>query len=159
MITENYNGKTVYAHAEQVSAQLIRMGWRVLFWGQELPVKILSSKETCGHWYYAAWVPLPSGRKMLLELPGWDLFATYQEAIAERLAKMNRKQLYKYARHYRVRKPGVWARLKNFLAKADQAGVAQLPPRDERNAGRGQTLPAPHLRGFYEKTLCYQNKF
>lgn len=146
MIEENYNNKTVYAHREQVSARLIRMGWSVAFWGKELPLKIISSKENCGCYYYTAWVPLPSGRNILLELPGWDLFATYQEAIAERLAKVNQKQLYKYACHYRVSKPGVWARLKNFLAKADQAGAARFPPRDERTAGRGRTIPAPHLQ-------------
>jgi len=167
MIEGNFNKRKVYVHKECIVGRLLFAGWPVHIWGDEIPVEVVSSKENCGYWYYQVWVPIPAVmasdgdiyRQALVEMAGWNLFETYQEAIAERLTDKQRRALYKYAQCYHYtkgkkplflgrRNPGKWWAdllkgfyLHNFLAKTHQAGTSN-PACDDSKQGGAQTLPA-----------------
>ena len=142
MIEGNYNNKRVYAHQDVIACRLQMAGWPPDVAGDEIPVEVIGSAELDGYWYYMAWAPLATGHKVLMNLPGWVLFENYQAAIADVLADEARRAMYKYAKCYRHKKPTVWQRVKNFLAKKDQAGTS-FPACDESKQGGAQTLPAP----------------
>lgn len=172
MIEGNFNERKVYVHKECIIGRLLFAGWPVHIWADEIPVEIVSSKEDCGYWYYFVWFPIPAEMrhpanvlgKILLELPGWNLFESAQAAVADRLTAKQRRALYKYAQCYHHtkaqkplflgrRNPGKWWAdllkgfyLDNLLAKKHQPG-APNPMRDESKQGGDQTLPAPISTG------------
>lgn len=122
--------------------------------GDGLPVmsvNIVHSDIYNGRWIYFAWVELEDlneyPREILMEFDQDELFDTPQEAWneQEKHVKALRAVCYKYARcyhHRSTKKQGLFARVKNFLAKKDQAGTP-FPACDERAKGGAQTLPAP----------------
>ena len=167
MIEGNHNHKRVYAHKETIVCKLVIAGWPPHIAGDEIPVEVIGSAEVFDNWSYTAWVPLASGQKVLMEFRGLYLFETYQAAIAERLTEKQRRELYKYERHYHYkakkplflgrRNPGKWWAdlLKgfvthNFLAKKHQACTPSLPACDDKTTGRGLSHPAPY---FIERGL------
>ena len=150
MIEGNHNHKRVYAHKETIVCKLVIAGWPPHISGDEIPVEVIGSALVLDDWSYTAWVPLASGQKVLMELRGLYLFETYQAAIAERLTEKQRRELYKYERHYHYKKPTMWQRVKDFLAKKHQAGTPSLPACDDKTTGRGLSHPAPY---FIERGL------
>jgi len=148
MIEGNYTNKTVYAHRDVIVCRLHQAGWPPDVDGDEIPVEIISSAELTGYWYYVAWVPLATGHKVLMYLPGWVLFATYQDAIKNVLADEVRRAMYQHAKCHHHKKPTVWQRIKNLLAnRTSRTVLKSLPARPESTQGRGSSLPAlPTLR-------------
>lgn len=123
-------------------------------WGA-CPVQVAGCVPTLNGTVYFAWVPLTDGHKILVEFTEKDLYATALSAGVEhwahedrteraiKRAEQSRAALYRYARCYRHhKKQGFLARVKNFLAKKDQAGTS-IPACDESVKGGAQTLPAP----------------
>lgn len=119
------------------------------------PVLVCGSVPTLTGTVYFVWVPLTDGHKILVEFTEKDLYATANSAAVEHFANEDRTArsikrteqcraaLYRYARCYHHhKKQGLLARVKNFLAKKDQAGTS-IPACDEKTKGGAQTLPAP----------------
>lgn len=143
MIQGNCDKQKVYVHAEKVALWLLlRLGWKVpAGWANELLADVAQSHAVDGYWFYWCWVPTPDGNKILLELAEWDLFYTVQDAYYDRENARQRKELYKYAKNYRVKKAGAFKRFWNFLAKKHQAAALSLPARSENTPDGAQTLP------------------
>ena len=172
MLEGNYNKQKVYVHKEALLSRLVFAGWPAYIWCDEIPVEVCSSKEDCGYWYYHVWLPIPAEMRgpgdvlgrLLLELPGWVMFETAADAIADRLTDKQRREIYKYAQCFHCHKgkmprflgrrnPGKWWAdllkgfyLHNFLAKTDQAGPSN-PAGDDSKQGGAQTLPALNSAG------------
>lgn len=119
------------------------------------PVLVVGAVSILAGTVYFAWVPLTDGHKILVEFTEKDLYATAICAAVEHFAhedrtareikraEQRRAVLYRYARCYHhPEKQGLFVRVKNFLAKKDQAGTS-IPTCDERAKGGAQTLPAP----------------
>lgn len=119
------------------------------------PVLVVGAVPTLTGTVYFAWVPLTDGHKILVEFTEKDLYATaicaavehfaHEDRMAREIkrAEQRRAALYRYARCYHHhKKQGLFVRVKNFLAKKDQAGTP-FPACDERAKGGAQTLPAP----------------
>lgn len=148
MIQGNYNNKKVYAHRDVIVCRLQKAGWPPDVAGDEIPVEIIGSAELTGYWYYTAWVPLATGHKVLMDLPSWVLFKTYQEAIADMLADDVRRAMYKHAKCYHHKKQGLLQKIKNLLAnRTSRTVLKSLPARPESTQGRGSSHPAlPNFR-------------
>lgn len=144
MIEGNCNKQKVYVHAETVDLWLLlHLGWRSpVGWADEILVDVVSSREVEGYWFYWCWVSIPAGNKILMELAEWDLFYTVEAAYYNREKSRKQKELYKYARNYRVKKTGTLKRFWNFLAKKDQASAQVLLPARPENTRAGQESPA-----------------
>jgi len=146
MIQGNYDNKTAYVHNTILWGKLFAAGWPVtkrdLTDADDKAVEVIKSTEEMGYWYYWCWAPTASGNKVLIKLLEFDLFPSAIEASIDQLQQEKRKALYKFARCYHHKKPGLLQRVKNFLAKKDQAGTLPLPACDERTKGRGPSLPA-----------------
>lgn len=144
MIEGNYNNKTVYAHRSIIANRLLRAGWPAFIAGDEIPVEILASKENCGYWYYTGWAVLASGQRVMMDLPGWHLFRDADAAILDVIQQQKHALMLRYSRCYHHKKKGMFARLKDFLAKKHQAGASTSSRMcDERNKqGGSQPFPA-----------------
>lgn len=145
MIQGNYDNKTAYVHNTILWGKLFAAGWSVtkkdLLDADDKAVQVIKSTEEMGYWYYWCWAPTASGNRVLVKLLEFDLFPDAVSASLDHLQQKKRAQLLRFARCYHHKKQGIFQRIKDFLAKKDQAGAPSLP-RATKEQGRGPSLPA-----------------
>ena len=151
MIEGNYNNQTAYAHTKIINCVLgCKCNWPMtVCWNSadDQAVEVIKSTEELGHWYYWVWAPTPNGNKYLMKLGGWQLFPTAEAASLDHYKQKQQAQLLRYAKCYHHKKKGMFARIKDFLAKKHQAGApTSSRVHDERKQGGVHPFPAPSTR-------------